>query len=197
MDICGVLAAAQRRGFVGRGPIEPHLAQARACAAAVGGAPRRALDLGSGGGLPGLVLAEDWPTSHWVLIEAQQRRADHLRWAVEELALGDRVIVDQRRAEDAGRDPALRSTFDLVVSRSFGPPAVVAECATPFLVVGGLLVVSEPPQTRDRWPLTGLDVLGLAPDGEQISGFMRLRQVELVSDRFPRRTGMPTKRPLF
>ena len=178
MDIGGVLSEAQRRGFVGPGPLEPHIAQAQAFAAAVGTAPLRALDLGSGGGLPGLVLAELWPASRWTLLESQHRRGDHLRWAVNELGLGDRVVVDQRRAEDAGRDPALRATVDLVVSRSFGPPAVVAECASPFLVAGGLLVVSEPPDDPDRWPADGLEPLGLVPDREQAPGFKRLRQVE-------------------
>jgi 16S rRNA (guanine527-N7)-methyltransferase len=197
MDIVGVLEEAQRRGFVGRGPLEPHLAHARAFAAAVGRMPGRGLDLGSGGGLPGLVLASVWPASRWVLLEAQQRRGDHLRWAVGELGLVDRVTVDRRRAEDAGRDPALRATIDVVVSRSFGPPAVVAECAAPLLQPGGLLVVSEPPEASDRWPADELEVLGLIPDPEQVPGFMRLRQVEPVPERFPRRAGIPAKRPLF
>jgi 16S rRNA (guanine527-N7)-methyltransferase len=105
----------------------------------------RILDLGSGGGLPGLVLATEWPACRVVLFDANQRRTDFLRRVVPRLGLTDRVTVVTDRAESGGRDPELRGGFDGVVVRSFGPPAVVAECAAPFLRVDGWLIVSEPP----------------------------------------------------
>jgi hypothetical protein len=107
--------------------------------------PVRALDLGSGGGLPGLVLVSAWPTTDWCLLDANQRRTEFLQEAVDELGLAGRVTVRRGRAEDLAHDPSLRGTFDLVVARSFGKPAVTAECAAGFLAVGGSLVVSEPP----------------------------------------------------
>ena len=65
-------------------------------------------------------------------------------------------------AEDAGRDAEWRGGFDLVTARSFGAPAVVAECGAPFLRVGGRLVVSEPPSDGPtRWPVEGLAAVGL------------------------------------
>ena len=94
----------------------------------------------------------------------------------------------------------MRAAFDLVVARSFGPPAVVAECAAPFLRVGGRLAVSEPPTGEDRWPPAPLAELGLeATERRDVGGahVQLLRQTAPCPDRYPRRTGVPTKRPLF
>jgi 16S rRNA (guanine527-N7)-methyltransferase len=194
-----VLTQAQRAGFVGPGPLEPHLEHAGVLAAAVEpDAPERALDLGSGAGLPGLVLATRWPGSRWVLLDANERRAAFLRRSVDALGLADRVMVERRRAEEAARAGPRRAAFDLVTARAFGPPAVVAECGAGFLRVGGLLVVSEPPHPpAGRWPAEGLEPLGLRLDERQDPGCVRLRQHEPCPPRFPRRVGVPTKRPLF
>lgn len=164
-------------------------------------APIRAGDLGSGGGVPGLPLALWLPGWTWVLIDANQRRAAFLRAAVIELGLTGRVEVREQRAEEAGRDSWLRTQFDAVVARGFGPPAVVAECAAPLLRPGGRAVVSEPPGGQaDRWPQEGLAELGMAlGPALELGGasFQVLVQVTPCEDRYPRRTGVPGKRPLF
>ena len=159
----------------------------------------RGLDLGAGGGVPGLVLAIEMPGSRWVLLDAGQRRTAFLEQAVDRLGLGHRVEVVRARAEVAGHELALRGTFELVIARSFGPPAVVAECASPMLKLGGLLVVSEPPDrtTAHRWPPEELEILGLEPVVSGHPSFACLRQAGACPDRFPRRVGVPAKRPLF
>jgi 16S rRNA (guanine527-N7)-methyltransferase len=198
-DLLPILSEAQQQGFVGPGPLEPHLAHAAAMAEAVEpDLPDRALDLGSGAGLPGLVLARRWPTTSWVLLDANERRCAFLERVVGDLALGDRVKVVRARAESAAHDPAERARFDLVTARAFGPPAVVAECAAGFLRIGGLLTVSEPPDpTGMRWTPEGLEPLGLRLDERQDPGYVRLRQHTPCPPRFPRRVGIPAKRPLF
>ena len=169
--------------------------------AAVGGVPDRALDLGSGAGVPGLVLAVRWPATSFVLLDASARRTAALAAAVAELRLGERVEVRTGRAEDAGRDPLLRASVDVVTARSFGPPAVVAECGAPFLRVGGVLLVAEPPGgDADRWPARGLGLVGLHDDGVVTAGeatVRRLRLGEAVDDTYPRANGVPRTRPLF
>lgn len=162
---------------------------------------RRAGDLGSGGGIPALLLAVRFPGTNWVLCEAAARRSAFLRRAVTRLGLEDRVEVREERAEVTGRDPAVRGRLDLVVARSFGRPAVVAECAAPLLRIGGRLVVSEPPGGRgERWPSEGLALLGLRPRPAATAPagtFQVLEQSGPCSARFPRRVGVPAKRPLF
>jgi 16S rRNA (guanine527-N7)-methyltransferase len=192
------LAEAQRLGFIGPGSLEPQVTRSRDFAVAFGApAPAQLVDLGTGGGLPGLLLAGMWPTTSLRLLDANRRRCDFLRRAVRGLGLDDRVVVDERRAEEVGRDPAVRAVADLVVARSFGPPAVTAECAAPLLGPDGLLIVSEPPEQPARWPVEPLAELGLAVDPVQEPGFVRLRQAEPCPSRYPRRVGVPAKRPLF
>lgn len=202
-----VLDEARRLGFLGPGPVEAHLDHADGYVAALldgmepDWEPDAAADLGSGGGLPGLPLALRFASSRWVLVEANGRRAAFLRAAVATVGLTGRVRVIEERAEVAGRDPALRDRCDVVVARSFGPPAVVAECAAPLLTIGGRAVVSEPPGgTPSRWPVEGLRVLGMVPGDLVVRGqasFRILLQEQRCPDRYPRRTGIPGKRPLF
>ncbi len=179
--------------------------------------PGRWLDLGSGGGLPGLVLAGYWTATAAVLLDSAARRTSFLSEAVHRLGWEHRVEVVRARAEDAGRDPGLRGAFDAVWARSFGSPPVTAECAAPFLTPGGLLVVSEPPVTEAgedprpsdqggsphhgevRWPAAGLELLGQRPLGtvRAAFGYQVILQAAPCPERFPRRSGMPTKRPLY
>ena len=127
-----------------------------------------------------------------------QRRATFLRRAIETLNL-EHADVIQERAEEVGRHPQFRGTFNLVTARGFGPPAVTAECAAPLLRVGGLLVVSDPPTDQERrWHTKVLDALGLRLlRVEQTSPrYSTMEQVEACPAGFPRRPGMPQKRPL-
>lgn len=206
-----VLRRSQRLGYIGGTDLERHIEHALGFAEVIGVAPDRALDLGSGGGLPGLVLAHHWPGSSWVLLDGSQTRTTFLDHAVGELGLDDRVTVVRGRAEEVGHEANRRQAFDLVVARSFGPPAVVAECAGPFLRIGGTLVVSEPPETGDRWAFPNeLADLGLErrrpPAGEasgtaegrsDVGSYAALVQVATCPARYPRRVGIPAKRPLF
>ena len=158
-----------------------------------------------------------------VLLEANERRARFLEQAVVACDLQQRVGVVHQRAEIYGRDPSHRATFDGVVARSFGSPAVVAECAAPLLRVGGWLIVSEPPgengtaaanadfgvdqadpgditaEETGRWPAEKLAPLGLKPleSVRTEFGYQILRQVLPCPERFPRRNGVPSKKPLF
>lgn len=171
--------------------------------------PARFLDLGSGGGLPGLVLAHRWGDAQAVLLDSSLRKTAFLEDVVVECGWADRVRVVRSRAEEAARSE-LRGQFDLVVARSFGPPPVTAECATGFLREGGILVVSEPPprslartlepqSDSGRWPVEGLGRVGLEPLGLWRGEYVYevLRQTSICPSRFPRRVGIPRKRPLY
>jgi 16S rRNA (guanine527-N7)-methyltransferase len=203
-----VLAEAQGRGFIGPGPLDPHVAHALRFSEVIALVRGRTLDhgdhlvdLGAGGGLPGLVLASVWPELRVSLVEGSTRRAAFLEEAVDRCGFGARVDVVGTRAEVAGRDPEFRGRCTVVTARSFGTPSETAECAAPFLRVGGLLVVSEPPEPRGSagWPMTGLALLGLEPTSEPAvdARFALLKQASSCPDRYPRRVGVPRKRPLF
>lgn len=207
-DLLTLLAESQHLGFLGPGPLAAQVERTLAFTDVLGREPQGlAVDLGTGGGLPGLVLATAWPGPRWLLVEAQHRRAAWLEKAVDQLGLGGRVTVVNDRAEVVGRS-GHRHTACLVTARSFGPPATTAECAAPFLAPGGLLVVADAPREvrarQVRWPADGLGLLGLrlaeerqVGTGENVASFAVMEAVRLCDARFPRRTGVPAKRPLF
>lgn len=199
-----VLLDSRELGFLGPGPVDDHVEHARgflAPLAEVRGAARL-LDLGSGGGVPGLVLAVERPDLEVVLLDGMERRCAFLRLAVERLGVGGRVQVVCERAETAARRPELRGHFDVVTARSFAAPAVTAECAAGFVRVGGLILVSEPPDVpvEQRWPSDPLATLGLEPGARWSDAgatIQALNAVNACPERFPRRVGVPAKRPLF
>ncbi len=191
---------ARRHHFLGPGDVAGHLAHSLAFASLVPEAPNQAVDLGSGAGIPGLVLALVWRDSTWVLLDANVRRTAFVREALPSLGLEDRVEVVTSRAEEVGNNPRWRGQADLVVARGFGGPAVTAECSAPLLRPGGAVVVAEPPGgAPHRWPAEGLDLLGLVDGGSRVSpvALQRLCQVGSCPPRYPRRVGIPQKRPLF
>lgn len=192
------LERARSLGLLGPGPVEDHLAHAAGFTAALDGLTGRVIDLGSGGGLPGLPIAWARPDLELILVDASARRGAFLESARDALGLADRVRVVVGRAEVVGRSE-LRGTADAVVARGFAAPAATAECAAPLLRVGGRLVVSEPPTGPSRWPDAGIAPLGLVALGPP-AGSPRLQLLELQApcpDDYPRRDGVPAKRPLF
>jgi 16S rRNA (guanine527-N7)-methyltransferase len=198
-----ILERARDRGFLGPGPVTFHVLHAEALAAAVGdGFDGRFLDLGSGAGVPGLALLLAWRDTRGALLDSQRRRCRFLEQALQDLGVGDRGRVECGRAEELARSPEHRGAYDLVVARGFGSPAATAECAVGFLKPGGRLVVSEPPgpPRPDRWPAAGVAELGLR--GPKLLGNESVQLALLTlgapaDDRWPRRTGVPAKRPLW
>jgi len=129
------------------------------------GEPARGLDLGTGGGIPGLVLAAARPDMAWVLVDSRTSRAAEVERCVAKLGMHDRVQVVAAPAQHVAHDHKWRAQFSVVVARSFGPPSFTAECASGFLRPGGSLIVSEPPGERSngRWNAEGLAACGFGP----------------------------------
>jgi 16S rRNA (guanine527-N7)-methyltransferase len=203
--VTAALEDARRFGFLGPGPVGDQIEHSSAFARVLeeaGIGPAVFLDLGSGGGLPGLVLADRWAEQRGTLLDASARRSAFLRGAVMALGWDARVTVREGRAESLARNPELRCSFPLVVTRSFASPAVTAEIGGAFVEIGGALAVSEPAdiEGRERWPAARLGELGLAAaeahHGAGV-GIAVLRRTDALPDRWPRGVGTPAKRPLW
>lgn len=198
-QLVDILSRSRDLGLLGPGDVATHIEHARVFLDVIP-LSGRVMDLGSGGGLPGLILATSAEVQDLTLVDSSARRVAFLRDAVRRLGVGARVTVLEGRAEELAHRPKLREAFDVVVARSFGPPAVLAECATGFIVPGGHLLVSEPENGDDRWPPTPLEDLGLVPisrTSNEHSSLQMLRRIPADLTEVPRAAGIPAKRPRF
>lgn len=159
------LAAIQARGAIGESSLQRAIEHAEQYVHKVPATAGTLCDLGSGGGLPGLVVAVRCPHLHLTLVERRATRADLLRRAVAALDLGDQVAVvadDVRVVADHSPH-----AFDVVTARSFAAPPITAKWASALLRPGGVLIVSEPPDDDpNRWPTESLVRLGLLDQGK-------------------------------
>ena len=155
------LLDAQRLGFLGSRPIPEVIEHARGFVRALRAREsdrviESVLDLGSGGGVPGLVIAHDLPAVHVTLLDRRAKRTDALERLVRRLGWQDRITVVWTDVTTFGpHDP-----FDAVVARGFGPPEFTLAQAARLVGDGGPIVISEPPGV-DRWDEQVLAELGL------------------------------------
>lgn len=203
-DLMAALERPHRLGTIG-GDLEEQLAHCASFSSVLadvvaGREIQRGVDLGTGGGLPGVALAAYWPAMRWTLVDMRTARADEVERTVLRLGFGDRVEVRGVEAQYLAHDVEYREKFDVAVARSFGPPSLTAECAAGLVAVGGLFIVSEPPDAErfdeslgGRWDLAGLTALGFsAPirvtnDGSQFAVFEKQMSAPGVIPRRPPR----------
>jgi 16S rRNA (guanine527-N7)-methyltransferase len=157
-ELVTALHDAQRLGFLGARPIVEVIAHARGFVRALDdcGPLHTVLDLGAGGGVPGLVIAHDRPDLAVTMLDRRAKRTDALERVVRRLGWGARVDVVCQDAANFEPD----DQFDAVVARGFGPPDFTLSCAVRLVRPGGTIVISEPPGD-DRWDPALLDALGL------------------------------------
>ena len=155
------------------------------------------IDIGSGGGLPAVPLALAMPQVHFTLLEANSRKCAFLEHVAATLGLPN-VTVTAGRAEELGRRPALREQFDRAISRAAAPPAVLLELALPFVKPGGDLVAQVSPLDPHLLEPAARLLGGGTPRLERRGGGTLLVVPKLAPTppRFPRRTGVPNRKPL-
>jgi 16S rRNA (guanine527-N7)-methyltransferase len=171
-----------------------HVVDALAALAAVDAAPDGPLvDVGSGGGLPGLVLAIARPERAVHAIEATERKAAFIADAASELGLA--VEVHAQRSEDVARGP-LRDAFACVVARALAPPPVAAELCLPLCRPGGRFVLWSREPADDAFAYAVRELAGELRVPE-CPGVLVAAKLGSTPERFPRRPGMAAKRPLY
>jgi 16S rRNA (guanine527-N7)-methyltransferase len=162
------------------------------------------VDVGSGAGIPGLALKLLVPSLRLTLVESKAKAARFLEETAAELGLAS-VTVVHARAEDAGRDAAHRERYDVATAKAVAPLAVLLELTLPLVRVGGWLAAPKGSEARAEAAEAGR---ALAELGGELRGVVGLPLAEpaqfavLVEKtaptpvRYPRRAGMPSKRPL-
>ncbi len=162
---------------------------------------QRVVDVGTGAGFPGLVLKIVQPDLALTLVESVGKKCTFLEAVSAELALSD-VSVVNRRAEEIGQDPALRASFDWALARAVAELRVLAEYLLPLCRIGGHMLAMKGERAAEELASaeTALVQLGGGdsaeiPVGEQ-STLIVVPKVAPTPAKYPRRTGMPSKRPL-
>ena len=168
---------------------------------------RSLVDVGTGAGFPGVALAIVFPELAVTLVESVQKKTTFLQALVNELGL-DNVNVVTQRAEDAGRIPHLRESFDYAVARSVARLPVLLEYLLPFVKVGGRAIAwkGETAQTEINDATSALQTLGAEnspeictvqlPTVEQQHALISVLKTSATPEQFPRRAGKPAKSPL-
>jgi 16S rRNA (guanine527-N7)-methyltransferase len=149
------------------------------------------VDVGSGGGSPGIPLASARPDLRFDLLEAQRRKSDFLAALAHEFP---NVGVVRSRAEEYARG-AGRDAYGAAVARALAPPPVAAEWCLPLVREGGAAVLYVGP-SADEEALARVAPLLNAEPSPSPAGLVVLRKTGPTPERFPRRPGMARKRPL-
>ena len=178
------------------------------CAAPLLGAfpeARTAIDVGSGAGFPGVPLAILRPDIRFTLLDAQDKRVKFLQSVID--ALGLNAEAAHGRAEDAARRPELRERFDLAVARAVAPMAVLGEYLLPFVREGGWMLAMKGPGLDGelREAACAIETLGGTVDRVEALAIPGrdwdhraawIRKTKKTPEKYPRRAGLPEKRPL-
>jgi len=165
------------------------------------------VDLGSGGGVPALPLALARPRLAWLLVDSVEKKVRALAAMSAALHL-PHVRALAERAETLGRDPAHRERHDVVTARACAPLPVLLEYALPLLRHGGELIAWKGPLTEEEPEVqagrVAASLLGggsltiHAPAVPALGGhcLVTVRKVAPTPGRYPRRPGLPARRPL-
>ena len=165
------------------------------------------LDVGSGAGFPGIPLKILFPEIHLTLLDSVVKKTDFLERAVSNLGL-DLIRVKRERAETLARNDIHRASYDLVVARAVSKLNVLAELTIPFCKIGGLIIAMKGRKVESEIATSARAINALGGEivdvivCNKLHGFLEgylvvMKKVMPTPDRFPRRPGMPSKRPIF
>lgn len=166
---------------------------------------RTLADVGAGAGFPGIPLAIMLPDVHITLIDALDKRVKFLSDIITTLGLNARAL--HARAEDAGKNAALREQFDVVVSRAVAAMNVLCEYSLPLARTGGTMIAYKGPawQEEAAQAANALEKLGGAlrdarpapiPGRDWNHVLVYIEKTAPTPAQYPRRSGMPEKKPL-
>lgn len=163
------------------------------------------LDLGTGAGFPGIVLAVLYPGYHYTLVDSLNKRIEFLHIIKEELGL-DQIRLYHGRAEDFGRDPEFRNQFDFVVSRAVAELPVLLEYCIPFVKPEGYFISYKGKKCEEEIKLSqrALQELNVFVERKEqyiLSGEERyllfIKNLSETNQKYPRKAGKIKKNPLY
>lgn len=184
-----------------------HFLDSLSCLLAIRGTPmERVIDVGTGAGFPGIPLKIACPAIRLTLVDSVRKKVEFCRYMVETLRLKD-VEVIQERAETIGLHPDHRQSYDWAVARAVAEMPVLMEYTLPLVRIGGrvLAMKGESGPLESQAAEHAMRVLGghlqqlipvTLPGVEDQRYLVVVEKLAATPDRFPRRAGIPAKRPL-
>lgn len=163
------------------------------------------IDVGTGGGFPGVPLAILYPEKEFVLLDSLKKRLNIIDSLTDELGINN-VITFHVRAEDAAKQKDMREAFDLCVSRAVANLTSLSELCIPFVKVGGYFVAYKGPGAYDevKEAENAINILGgklesiTVPEGQKESEHTLITILKTANtpEKYPRKAGDPLKKPL-
>lgn len=168
--------------------------------------PQRVIDIGTGGGFPGLPVALVFPQWSITLLDATQKKIAALTDLYQALGLSN-VVARAQRVEALAHQPDQRETYDLALLRAIAGANTSAEYALPLLKLGGQAVLYRGQWSRAEeaslaaiLPGLGGEIAAVQASTTPLTGALRhnilLSKVSPTPDRYPRTVGVPAKSPL-
>lgn len=162
------------------------------------------IDVGTGAGFPGIPMKLAFPHLSVTLLDSLGKRVTFLNEVIRELEL-ENICAIHGRAENVSREKNMRESFDLCVSRAVAPLSSLTELCTPFVRVGGSFISYKSgdcgQEIKDAE--NAISVLGCDLDRvekymlfENSRSFVIIDKIRPVIDKYPRREGIPVKKPL-
>ena len=167
----------------------------------------KVIDVGTGAGFPGIPLKIAFPSLKVTLFDSLNKRVKFLQEVIDKLGLSDCQAI-HGRAEEGGRNKALREKFDLVVSRAVANMAVLSEYCIPFVKQGGYFIPYKTGNVDEELEMgkKAIKILGgslektvklTLPDSDIGRSFILIKKVKPTSGTYPRKAGTATKQPLM
>ena len=183
-----------------------HFLDSLSAARSIPPGPIKLIDVGAGAGLPGIAIKLVRPDVSLTLLEATRKKCDFLQAVVDDLQLTGVSIVNAR-AEEAGRAVAHREQYDIAIARGVAEMPTLLEYLLPLVKVGGYAVAQKsrevlPDVQHAELALTTLggrlsDIVAVSvPELKEVRYLVVVEKIDRTPEKYPRRAGMPSKKPL-
>lgn len=185
---------------------EKHFLDSLTCFSLIPAGTKKLIDVGTGAGFPGLVLKIYQPQLELVLLDSLQKRVDYLNNLIDLLQL-ENITAIHGRAEDIGRHSMHREKYDVVVSRAVANLSTLSEYCLPLVKVTGSFIAMKGPKAQQEIMAAHKAIQTLGGQLTEVSEFslplskeertlIKIKKVAATPAKYPRRAGMPAKKPI-